>query len=82
MDIIEFCMFELVLVPNFWLNWQFEFLDQIYSKKGISRRKQQAVQGQLQAVAFCVVKINSTVNFEHFEIEIGYILPLSLFLSF
>ena len=30
--IFEFCIFELLKVPNFSLNWQFHFLDQICPK--------------------------------------------------
>ena len=38
---IEFCTFELVLAPNFSLNWQFWFLDQICPKRKftVSNRK-------------------------------------------
>ena len=38
--IIEFCIFKLALVSNFSLNWKFDFLDQICTKKGIFSRKQ------------------------------------------
>ena len=37
---IEFCIFELVLVPNFSWNWQFWFLGPNLPKKGISSLKQ------------------------------------------
>ena len=37
---IEFCIFKLVLVPNFSLNWQFWLLGQNLPKKGISGLKQ------------------------------------------
>ena len=37
--IIEFCKFELVLVPNFTLNWQFWFSDQICPKRVIPVEK-------------------------------------------
>ena len=38
---MEFCMFELVLSTKFQLKTDnFEFLDQIYPKKGISSWKQ------------------------------------------
>ena len=30
---IEFCIFELVQVPNFILNWQFSFFDQVCTKR-------------------------------------------------
>ena len=33
---IEFCIFELVLVPNFGLNWQFWFIGSSLPKKGVS----------------------------------------------
>ena len=38
---IEFCTFELVLAPNFSLNWQFWFLDRICPKRKftVSNRK-------------------------------------------
>ena len=38
--IIEFCLFKLVLVPNFSLNWQFWFFWPDLSKKGFSGLKQ------------------------------------------
>ena len=34
---IEFCIFELVYVPNFNINWQFWVFGQSLSKNGISR---------------------------------------------
>ena len=38
---IKFCIFELVMVPNFSLNWRFDFLHQIHlPKKDISSLKQ------------------------------------------
>ena len=37
---IEFCIFELVQVPNFKINWQFWFLGPNLPKKGISSLKQ------------------------------------------
>ena len=38
--IIEFCIFKLVLVPNFSLNWQFWFFWPDLPKKGFSGLKQ------------------------------------------
>ena len=38
--IIEFCIFKLVLVPNFILNWQFWFFWPDLLKKGFSNLKQ------------------------------------------
>ena len=43
-----------------------EFLDQIYPKRVFPVENRTAVQG-LQAFAFCLATINSTVVFEHFE---------------
>ena len=65
---MEFCMFELVLSTKFQLKTDnFEFLDQIYPKKRHFQLKtEQAVQW-LQAFAFCVVNVNSTVVLKHFE---------------
>ena len=39
---IEFCIFELVYVPNFSLNWQFWFLWPNLPKKGLSSLKQKS----------------------------------------
>ena len=42
-------------------------MDQIYPQKSYFQLKtEQAIQG-LQAFAFCVVNVNSTVVFKHFE---------------
>ena len=60
---MKFCIFELV--PNFSLSWQFEFLDQIY---GIRVQQNNNQSNKLQAFAFCVVSVNSTiVVFEDFQ---------------
>ena len=44
----------------------FEFLDQIYPKRSFQSKTEQAVLG-LQAFAFYVVNVNSTVVFKHSE---------------
>ena len=41
---IEFCIFELVLVPNFSLNWQFSFFGPNLPKKRVSGLKQKSEQ--------------------------------------
>ena len=41
-------------------------MDQIYQKRYFQVKTEQAVQG-LQAFAFCVVNVNSTVVFKHFK---------------
>ena len=41
-------------------------MDQIYPKKGYSQFKTEAFQ-ELEAFALCVVIVNSTVVFKHFE---------------
>ena len=38
----DFCIFELVLVPNFSLNWQFWFFGPNFPKKGVSRLTQKS----------------------------------------
>ena len=53
---MEFCIFELVLVPNFSLNWQFSVLTKVTQKGYFQSKTEQAVQG-LQAFAFCVVNV-------------------------
>ena len=67
------------------------FWTKFTQKRYFQSKTEQAVQG-LQAFIFCVVKINSTVvfehfedlknhYFEHFEREIGYLLHSGLLLS-
>ena len=64
---MEFCVFELVLSTKFQLkliilsSWT-KFTQKWY----FQLKTEQAVQG-LQAVAFCVVNVNSTAVFKHFE---------------
>ena len=55
---MEFCILELVKVPNFSLNCQFEFLDQIYLKRVQHKEKQSS---KLQAFAFCVVNVERLI---------------------
>ena len=43
-SIIEFCIFELVSVPNFSIKWQFLFLGPNLTKKGISTQNQKSEQ--------------------------------------
>ena len=64
---MEFCVFELVLSTKFQLkliilsSWT-KFTQKWY----FQLKTEQAVQG-LQAVALCVVNVNSTAVFKHFE---------------
>ena len=66
---MEFCMFELVLSTKFQLklitlsSWT-KFTPP--QKKYFQLKTEQAVQG-LQAFAFCVVNVNSSIRFKHFE---------------
>ena len=64
---MEFCIFELVLTTKFqcklitlssWIKFT--------QKRYFLLKTEQAVQG-LQAFAFCVVNVNSTVVFKHSE---------------
>ena len=41
-------------------------MDQVFPKKGYFQFKAEAVQ-ELEAIALCVVIVNSTVVFKHFE---------------
>ena len=41
-------------------------MDQVFPKKGYFQFKTEAVQ-ELEAIALCVVIVNSTVVFKHFE---------------
>ena len=52
---------------NFSLNWQFWIFGTNLPKKGNSNRKQNEQSNKLQAFAFGVVNVNSTIVFEHFE---------------
>ena len=71
-----------LIILSFWTK---------FTPKNIQPKTEQAVQG-LQAFAFCVVNVNSTVvfkhfedlkdhYFEHFERNIGHALLPGLFLS-
>ena len=61
---MEFCVFELFQVPNFSLNWQFWVFGPNLSKKGTTEQNNQS--NKLQAFAFFLVNVNSTIVFEHF----------------
>ena len=64
-------MFELVLSTKFQLklitlsSWT-KFTPPPKKKKYFQLKTEQAVQG-LQAFAFCVVNVNSSIRFKHFE---------------
>ena len=56
----KFCIFKLVLVPNFSLNWQFWFSGPNLPKKGISSLNQKKMN---TTIKFCIFKSVYIPNF-------------------